>query len=73
MASMKLNPLCSMAWTISSVSAFVLKDAPRATNDALDATAKPSVFSGVSRLPHGVDGAFWSVSDVGETWPLVRP
>lgn len=47
-----------MAWTISSVSAFVLKDAPRATNPAPDATANASVFSGVSRLPHGVEGAF---------------
>ena len=67
------KPRCSIAWTISSVSAFVLNEAPRATNEAPEATAKASVLSGVSRFPHGVEGAFCSVSEVGETWPLVRP
>ena len=57
---MNAKPGCSMPWTISSVRALVLKDAPRATKDAPLATANPSVLSGCSRLPYGVDGAFCS-------------
>ena len=57
-ASMSAKPGCSIAWTISSVRALVLKEAPRATNEAPEAMAKASVLSGCSRLPYGVEGAF---------------
>ena len=36
-------------------------------------TAVATTFMGSSRLPNGVEGDFWSDSEVGETWPFVRP
>ena len=44
-----------------------------ATNEQSAAIAVASTFIGSSRLPKGVDGDFWSCSEVGDTWPLVRP
>ena len=62
-----------MPSTISSVSSFERKLAPCATNEQSAAIAVASTFIGSSRLPNGVEGDFWSCSEVGDTWPLVRP
>ena len=72
-ASMKLKPGCRMPSTISSVSSLERKLAPCATYEQSAAIAVASTFIGSSRLPNGVDGDFWSCSEVGDTWPLVRP
>ena len=72
-ASMKLKPGWRMPSTISSVSSLERKLAPCATYEQSAAIAVASTFIGSSRFPNGVEGDFWSCSEVGETWPFVSP